>query len=536
MSIEPQTEKSDFPNPHEARFHLIGAGISSLAAAAFLIRDGKIAGRNITIYGDQPRPGGSLDQAGSVETGYVARGSRVLEPHYVCTFDLFSTIPALDGSRSVTQDIFACNEALKTNAHARIVRGGKKVDSPAFGLSEEHRLAIINIALSPESVLGSSAVKDHFDEAFFSTGFWTLWATTFAFQPWHSAVEMKRYLMRFVHMMPGFSRLQGFMRTPYNQYDTMVRPLARWLEQRGVRYKTGAAVTDIRFERMEDAQRPASLILERDGAVEEVKLDSNDYTIVTLGSMIDSASTGAMDRPAPFEPNRRGAAWRLWEKIAEGHAEFGKPAAFDNRVDQSKWVSFTGTMRDPAFFRLVKDFTGNVPGEGGLITFADSGWLLSITLPQQPHFIGQPDGVEVFWGYGLTVDRPGNFVKKPMAECTGREIMMEVLGHLKAEDKAAQVLDNAIVIPRTMPYIMAEFLTRAPGDRPHVMPKGWWNLAFAGQFCELSDDTVFTVEYSVRSAQTAVYSLLQLDKAPPPVYKGHHNPVVLYKAFAALMN
>jgi len=534
LSIEPQTEKSDFPNPQEARFHLIGAGISSLAAAAFLIRDGKIAGRNITIYGDQPKPGGSLDQAGSVETGYVSRGSRVLEPHYVCTFDLFSTIPSLDGSRSVTQEIFACNETLKTNAHARIVRGGQRIEAPEFGLAEEHRLGLIGIALSPEGVLGSSAVKDHFDEAFFSTGFWTLWSTTFAFQPWHSAVEMKRYLMRFVHMVPGLPRLQGFMRTPYNQYDSMVRPLARWLEQRGVRYKSGAAVTDIRFERIEDAQRPAALVLEQDGAVEEIKLDSNDYAIVTLGSMIDSASTGSMDRPAPFEPHRRGAAWRLWERISDGRPEFGRPAAFDNRVDQSKWVSFTGTLRDPAFFRLVKDFTGNVPGEGGLITFADSGWLLSITLPQQPHFIGQPDGVQVFWGYGLSVDNPGNFVKKPMADCTGREIMMEVLGHLKAEKQAASILDNAIVIPRTMPYVMAEFLTRAPGDRPHVMPKGWWNLAFAGQFCELADDTVFTVEYSVRSAQTAVYSLLQLDKAPPPVYKGHHNPVVLYKAFMSL--
>ena len=188
------------------------------------------------------------------------------------------------------------------------------------------------------------------------------------------------------------------------------------------------------------------------------------------------------------------------------------------------------------FFNIVKNFTGNVPGEGGLVTFADSGWLLSITLPQQPHFIGQPEDIDVFWGYGLSIDNPGDFVKKPMGACTGRELLTEVLGHLGAQDQASAVLDNAIVLPRMMPYVMSEFLTRSPGDRPHVIPKGWWNLAFAGQFCELADDTVFTVEYSVRSAQAAVYSLLQLDRAPHAVYKGHHNPMVLYRAFMSLQS
>ena len=534
MSIEPQTGISDYPEPQEARFHLIGGGIASLAAAAFLIRDGKILGRNIYIYGDQPRPGGSLDAIGSPETGYIARGGRVLEPHYVCTYDLFSSIPSLDGSRSVTQEIFACNEALKTYSHARLVRQGHKIDSPEFGLTERHRLGLIGVALSPESVLGSSAIEDHFDKAFFATDFWAMWASTFAFQPWHSAVEMKRYLMRFVHMMQGFNRLQGIMRTPYNQYDSMVRPLARWLEDKGVRFVTDTVVSDIRFERIKEAQRPASLVLERGGVSEEVTLDVPDLVIVTLGSMADSATLGGMDEPAPFRPEKKGAGWVLWEKIAAGRPEFGRPSAFDGRVDQSKWVSFTGTLRDPAFFQIVKKFTGNVPGEGGLVTFADSAWLMSIWLPQQPHFIGQPDDIDVFWGFGLSVDSPGDFVKKPMAQCTGREIMREVLGHLGAQAHESAVLENAICIPRMMPYVMSEFLTRSPGDRPHVMPKGWWNLAFTGQFCELAEDTVFTVEYSVRSAQTAVYSLLQLDRAPHPVYKGHHNPIVLYRAFMSL--
>ena len=140
----------------------------------------------------------------------------------------------------------------------------------------------------------------------------------------------------------------------------------------------------------------------------------------------------------------------------------------------------------------------------------------------------------MLWGYGLAVDKPGNFVKKPMSACTGREIMTEILGHLRFERDASKILDAATCIPCMMPFITSQFLRRESGDRPQVMPKGSKNLAFIGQFCELPDDVVFTVEYSIRSAQTAVYSLLKLNREPPAVYKGKFNPRVLFRAFLAL--
>jgi oleate hydratase len=186
------------------------------------------------------------------------------------------------------------------------------------------------------------------------------------------------------------------------------------------------------------------------------------------------------------------------------------------------------------FFELIRDVTGNVPGEGGLITFPESSWLASIVLPHQPHFIAQPEGVQVFWGYGLFVDIPGNFVKKPMSACTGREIMTEIVGHLRLQENGARILDASTCIPCMMPFITSQFLPRSKGDRPQVIPEGSKNLAFVGQYCELSDDVVFTVEYSIRSAQTAVYSLLGLDRKSPPVYKGQFNPRILLEAFLAL--
>jgi oleate hydratase len=241
-----------------------------------------------------------------------------------------------------------------------------------------------------------------------------------------------------------------------------------------------------------------------------------------------------MDAAPVLRTKTVGGAWTLWEKIAAGRPEFGRPAVFADHIEQSKWVSFTTTLRDPAFLRLVRDFTGNVPGEGGLISFPDSGWLASIVIPYQPHFIGQPDDVAVFWGYGLAVNKPGNFVKKPMAACTGREITTEVLGHLRIEAEREKILETSTCIPCMMPFITSQFLPRAAGDRPQVVPEGWKNLAFMGQFCELPEDVVFTVEYSIRSAQTAVYQLLGLTREPPAVYKGRYDVRVLYKAFMAL--
>jgi oleate hydratase len=276
------------------------------------------------------------------------------------------------------------------------------------------------------------------------------------------------------------------------------------------------------------------IVCERYGHREEMRVSQNDRVLVTLGSMTEASSLGSMDSAPVLRGKTDGGSWALWEKIAASQPQFGRPANFTDHIDESKWVSFTVTLHDPTFFRLIRDLTGNVPGEGGLITFPESSWLVSIVLPHQPHFLGQPADVEVFWGYGLFVDEPGNFVKKPMSACTGREILTEILGHLRIAVEAPRILETCICIPCMMPFITSQFLRRAKGDRPSVIPKRSKNLAFIGQFCELPDDVVFTVEYSVRSAQTAAYSLLGLKRTPPPVYKGQYKPRVLLEAFQAL--
>jgi oleate hydratase len=518
----------------ETNVYLIGGGIASLAAAVFLIRDGDNPGHKITIFEQLEHLGGSLDGAGSPQEGYVIRGGRMLESKYVCTWDLFSSIPTLDESKTVTREIFDFNDTLKTSSKSRLFRGGHREDAPEFGLSEKHILTLERLMLEPEAMLGSSSIAAQFDSSFFQTNFWIMWSTTFAFQTWHSAVEFKRYLLRFTHMVAGFNRLQGIMRTVYNQYDSMIRPLFKWLEYHGVRFDVETRVTDLGFRDDAAGKRVDRILCERDGSRIEIAVRPEDRVIVTLGSMTEGSSLGSTDSAPVLNGKKDGGAWTLWERIAAGRPEFGRPSVFTDHIDESKWVSFTTTLRNPDFFRMVRDFTGNVEGEGGLVTFAQSSWMMSIVLPHQPHFAGQPEDVNVFWGCGLFVDKPGDFVKKPMSACTGREIMTEVLGHLQILAEVPRIIESSTCIPCMMPFITSQFLRRAKGDRPPVVPEGWTNLAFTGQFCEIPDDVVFTVEYSIRSAQTAVYKLLGLKREPPPVYKGQYDPRVLFKAFTTL--
>jgi oleate hydratase len=286
--------------------YLVGGGIASLAAAAFFIRDGNIKGHNIRILEESARIGGSLDAAGSPHDGYIMRGGRMLESKYLCTYDLFASIPTLDGRQTVTHEIFECNRTMKTASRARLFRGGKSINAPRFGLSEKHVLTIERLELTPERILGRTSISDQFDHSFFETDFWFMWCTTFAFQPWHSAVEFKRYLLRFTHMVSGFNTLSGIMRTVYNQFDSLVRPLRKWLGERGVKFICDIRVTDIDLCHDAEGYAAQRILYEQNGQTGEIRVADKDLVIVTLGSMTESSSLGSMDSAPVLKGKQEG--------------------------------------------------------------------------------------------------------------------------------------------------------------------------------------------------------------------------------------
>ncbi len=503
-------------NP-ESKAYFIGGGIGSLAAAAFLIRDGGIRGDNISILEAMPIIGGSLDGAGDPAHGYLLRGGRMLTTdNYECMWDLYKTIPSLtDKNKTVFDETVEFNEKYKANSMARLVDSRRaKVPVSSMGFSMQDRMELLKLVNADEEILGADCITDYLSPSFFETEFWYMWATTFAFQPWHSAVEFKRYLHRFMLEFSRIETLGGVKRTVYNQYDSLVLPLQKWLEAQGTRLITHCTVTDLEHKTEHEQFVVSAILCRKHDKSEIITVNEGDLVFMQNGSMTDASSAGSMTSAPKKLTKLDSGGWTLWEKLAKGRPHFGNPAAFNCSIAHSYWTSFTVTFKTSAFFDKMNEFSGNEAGTGGLVTFKDSNWFMSIVLAHQPHFINQPADVQVLWGYALFPDRIGNFVAKPMADCNGAEILQELCGHMRFDP---DTVEFANCIPCRMPYITSMFMPRKLSDRPLPVPPGSKNFAFISQFVEIKDDVVFTVEYSVRAAQMAVYQLLGIDRKIPPI-------------------
>lgn len=520
LSTTPPANRST-TNSAAPKAYMVGGGIGSLAAAVFLIRDGNVPGRNITIYEAMPVLGGSLDADGNPMKGYTMRGGRMLTTdNYECTWDLFKSIPSLSSpDKTVFEETIVFNQLHKSHARARLVdRDRAKLDVESMGFSMQDRVELLQLTEADEARLGTSRITDWLSPPFFETNFWFMWSTTFAFQPWHSAVEFRRYLHRFMKEFSRIETLAGVKRTIYNQFDSLVLPLLNWLKAQGVIFEVNCTVTDLELKTDHSKIVVTGIHSERDGKTESLAISDDDLVFFQNGSMTDASSYGSMTSAPQHRTKNDSGGWLLWEKLAHGHPEFGNPAAFNSSISESCWESFTVTVKDTAFFDQMEAFSGNQAGTGGLVTFKDSNWLMSIVLAYQPHFINQPEDVQVFWGYALHPDRMGDFVPKAMADCNGNDILQELCGHLNFDLEA---IASANCIPCRMPYITSMFMPRAYGDRPLPVPKNSKNLAFVSQFVEIPEDVVFTVEYSIRVAQMAVYELLGIDREIPPIL--HHD-------------
>ncbi|WP_019243275.1 MULTISPECIES: oleate hydratase [Bacillus] len=509
--------------------YFIGGGIASLAGAAYLIRDAHFKGENIHIIEGMDILGGSNDGAGSGEKGFVCRGGRMLnEETYENFWDLFSSIPSLEmPEQSVTEEILNFDHLHPTHAQARLVdKNCKIIDAHSMGFNNSDRLAMTRLLATPEEKLDDMTIQDWFDSHFFETNFWFMWQTTFAFQKWSSLFEFRRYMNR---MMLEFSRidtLEGVTRTRYNQYESLILPLKAFLDCHHVDFTINKVVTDIDFKEGDSITATVLHLFDE----ETIVLGEEDVVFMTNACMTDSATLGDLHTPAP-QPEERPISGELWYKIAQKKPQLGNPEPFFGHENQTNWQSFTVTCRGDRLLKRIERFTGNIPGSGALMTFKDSNWLMSTVVAAQPHFKAQDANTTIFWGYGLYPNRIGDYVKKPMKECTGEEILYELICHLKWADDWEDIKKDVInVIPCYMPFIDAQFQPRKMSDRPKVVPDGSTNFAMISQFVEIPQDMVFTEEYSVRAARIAVYTLFDIDKEICPVTPYHRDPKVIAKA------
>lgn len=529
----------------EKSAYLVGSGLASLAAACFLVRDGQMKGEHIHILEELKLPSGACDGIKDPQKGFIIRGGREMENHFECLWDLFHSIPSIETEGvSVLDEYYWLNKDDPNYSlmRATVNRGEDAHTDGKFGLSDKACMEIMKLFFTKDEDLYDKKIEDVFTDEFFSSNFWLYWRTMFAFEEWHSALEMKLYIQRFIHHIGGLPDFSALKFTKYNQYESLILPMVKYLEEHHVDFQYDTRVINVLFDISGTKKAAKQLVLERSGKEETINLTEKDLVFVTNGSCTENSSLGDDDH-APVRDDSVGGCWQLWRNIAAQDPSFGHPDKFCTNTKATNWESATITTLDdripPYIQKICKrdPFSGKVV-TGGIITVKDSKWLMSYTLNRQPHFKDQPKDQLVVWVYGLFTDVPGDYVKKPMRECTGREITEEWLYHLgvPVEEIPDMAAGSAHCVPCMMPYITAFFMPRAEGDRPKVVPEGCTNFAFIGQFSDTVRDTVFTTEYSVRTAMEAVYTLLDVDRGVPEVFGSCYDVRVLLDSTSKMMD
>ncbi|KAA0968233.1 oleate hydratase [Aureimonas fodinaquatilis] len=530
------------------RAWIIGSGIAGLAAAFYMIRDGGMAGENITILDAMDIEGGSLDGAGNPDDGYIIRGGREMNWNYDNLWDMFQDIQALElpEGYSVLDEYRLVNDNDPNYSKARLMhKRGEIRDFSTLGLSHSQQWELIRLLLKRKEDLDDITIEQYFSAGFLETNFWYLWRSMFAFENWQSLLEMKLYMHRFLDALDGLKDMSALIFPKYNQYDSFVRPLVDHLKKQGVKVQFDTRAYDLDMA-VEGAAHTVTAIRTKIGEKDEViAVGPNDVVFALTGSMTEGTAYGDMEtapvlQRGQHEPGET-SDWALWKNLAKKSPVFGNPQKFYGDIDQSMWESVTLTCKPSPFVEKLKELSVNDPYSGksvtgGIITFTDSNWVLSFTCNRQPHFPDQPGDVLVVWVYALLMDKQGNYVKKPMPACTGREIIAELCYHLGIEDQVDAVVANTKARLALMPYITSMFMPRAAGDRPHVVPAGCKNLALLGQFVETSNDIIFTMDSSIRTARVGVYTLLGLRKQVPDISPVQYDIRTLFKAARALNN
>jgi oleate hydratase len=509
-------------NIDQKHAHIIGSGIAGLSAAISLVTDAHMPTGNVTIYESLPLVGGAMDAAGDAERGFTSCGERELEARMECLWYVCSKVPSLQTpGMTILDETYYANIREPIHSHFRLMHNqGQLYDStgPLMSLHDTKRMA--ELLLTPEEQLEGLSAADWFSPEFTKSVFWHCWSSMLAFRDFHSLIEVRRYLARFMMYASGITHLAGILHTEYNEYDSIIKPMLVWLQSLGVRFQTGTTVVDMDIVDKGGETIVAGLVLRDSNGERRVELTRDDLVFFTNGSLTQNATMGDTNTVAKMNRDTRDrGCFTLWEKLAARNPKFGNPAAFLSNIDKTNWISFFPTIKDNrSFYDFMEAKTGDKAGTGGAMTVVDSSWKLGFVLYSK-YFQNQPDNVNVFWAYGQCSNVPGDFIKKPMQECTGAEMFAELLYHCGLKDKMDGIMAHSKVSTAMMPYITSQFMPRKISDRPKVIPEGCVNLAFIGQFVELPLDVVFTVETSVRTALMAVWGLTGLRKPMIPVYE-----------------
>ena len=525
--------------------YIIGTGLAGLSAAFYLLRDGQMKGEHIHLLEKLDLAGGSCDGRKDITKGFYMRGGREMDNHFECMWDMFRSVPSIEiPNVSVLDEYYWLNkhDPNYSLCRATVNCGEDAHTDKLFKLDRKSAMALSKLFITPEKDLENKKISDVLPDTFWETNFWLYWQTMFAFQRWSSALEMKRYLCRYVHHIDGLPDFSALRFTKYNQYQSMILPLTKYLMDNGVKIEYGIDVKNVVFDINKDKKVAKQIVYESNGEEKTIDLIEDDLVFITNGCCTDTSCYGDQDNAPDLSviENGKGESWDMWKNIAAQapNGELGNPDKFCSDIDKTNWMSATIEVSDENIIKHIIDICKRDPRSGkvttgGIVTVKDStkNWYLSWTINRQPQFKSQNKNAVLVWVYALNTDKKGNFVKKAIRECTGKEVCQEWLYHIGMnKDEIEQYSEKCNTTTCYMPYINAFFQPREEKDRPLVVPNGAVNFAFIGQFAETPRDTIFTTEYSIRTGMEAAYTLLNIDRAVPEVWGSKYDVRELLRA------
>ena len=526
--------------------YIIGTGLAGLTAAFYLVRDGQMPGNHIHLLEKLELAGGSCDGYKDVHKGFYMRGGREMDNHFEIMWDVFRDVPSIE-----TPNVSVLDEYYWLNKHdpnyslcrATVNKGEDAHTDKLFKLDKDSAMALSQLFITPEANLEDKKISDVLPESFWETNFWLYWQTMFAFQKWSSALEMKRYLCRYVHHSDGLPDFSALRFTKYNQYESMILPLIEYLKKHDVDVQFGMDVKNVVIEEADGKKTAKELIYVKDNKEQSIPLTADDLVFITNGCCTDTSSYGDQTHALDLSHivNGKGESWDLWKNIAKQakHDEYGHPDVFCSDTEATNWMSATVETSNEDIIQHIINICKRDPRAGkvttgGIVTVKDSvdNWFLSWTINRQPQFRSQNKDTVLVWLYALHTDTEGNYIKKAMRDCTGEEICQEWLYHIGMDESKIKDYSENTCNTTTcfMPYINAFFQPRKNVDRPKVIPEGAVNFAFIGQFAETPRDTIFTTEYSMRTGMESVYTLLNVDRGVPEVWGSQYDIRELLRA------
>ena len=526
--------------------YIIGTGLAGLTAAFYLVRDGQMPGNHIHLLEKLELAGGSCDGYKDVHKGFYMRGGREMDNHFEIMWDVFRDVPSIE-----TPNVSVLDEYYWLNKHdpnyslcrATVNKGEDAHTDKLFKLDKDSAMALSQLFITPEANLEDKKISDVLPESFWGTNFWLYWQTMFAFQKWSSALEMKRYLCRYVHHIDGLPDFSALRFTKYNQYESMILPLIEYLKKHDVDVQFGMDVKNVVIEDVDGKKTAKELIYVKDNKEQSIPLTADDLVFITNGCCTDTSCYGDQTHTPDLSNivNGQGESWDLWKNIAKQakHDEYGHPDVFCSDTEATNWMSATVETSNEDIINHIMNICKRDPRAGkvttgGIVTVKDSvnNWFLSWTINRQPQFRSQNKDTVLVWLYALHTDTEGNYIKKAMRDCTGEEICQEWLYHIGMDESNIKDYSENACNTTTcfMPYINAFFQPRKNIDRPKVVPEGAVNFAFIGQFAETPRDTIFTTEYSMRTGMESVYTLLNVDRGVPEVWGSQYDIRELLRA------